>query len=299
MNDPKTSETQITPLESLSAQPAGDDCLVMIYPANSKPFGKRFVLREGRVGMGRGSENQIVLDMDIVSRNHCELRRHGLRWHLVDLGSTNGTYVNDEIIEELALRQGDLIKVGDTIFKYLSGSDVEAQYHETIYRMTIMDGLTDVHNKRYLMEALEREIPRARRHERPLALLMIDIDHFKKINDEYGHLAGDWVLKEIAQAMRARLRPDDILARYGGEEFVVMLPETPLEGAIHIAEDLRGIVERRVLSFEGESIRASISIGVAVLEKSWDALTFVRSADEYLYAAKNSGRNRVRYASKA
>ena len=136
------------------------------------------------------------------------------------------------------------MKVGPTIFKYLSGADVESQYHEEIYRMTIIDGLTQVHNKRYLYEALEREIIRARRHARELSFLMFDIDHFKKINDVHGHLAGDFVLKELARIVQGRIRRDEVFARYGGEEFAIVLPETDLEGAArarrqHAREDPR------------------------------------------------------------
>ena len=96
--------------------------------------------------------------------------------------------------------------------------------------MTIMDGLTNVHNKRYLLETLERELPRAMRHQRPLSLCMFDLDHFKQVNDTYGHIAGDYVLKEVAGVVRSRLRPDDVIARYGGEEFAVLLARDRAQG---------------------------------------------------------------------
>ena len=225
-------KTRVTPLDELKVPaPKGQDCLVTIYSSDSRLFGKRHVLSDEPLSVGRGSENSIVLENDSVSRRHARIEKRGRQWHVVDLDSTNGTFVNDEPITDYRLQRGDQVKVGDTILKFLSGSDVEAQYHETIYRMTIIDGLTGVHNKRYLVEALDREIPRARRHARPLSLMMFDIDHFKGINDNYGHLAGDYVLKELAGVVRSRLRPDDILGRYGGEEFAVILPETKLEGA--------------------------------------------------------------------
>jgi diguanylate cyclase (GGDEF)-like protein len=201
--------------------------------------------------------------------------------------------VNDELIEEYQLRRGDQIKIGDTIFKYLSGSDVEAQYHETIYRMTIMDGLTNVHNKRYLLETLERELPRAIRHQRPLSLCMFDLDHFKQVNDTYGHIAGDYVLKEVASVVRSRLRPDDVIARYGGEEFAVLLPETDLKGAQAIAEELRKLIAERVFEFEGERIPVTVSIGCTQLRGEDDAMKLVKAADVKLYEAKRGGRNRV------
>ena len=93
------------------------------------------------------------------------------------------------------MRDGDLLKIGNAIFKFLVGGNIETAYHEEIYRMTIIDGLTQAFNKRYFVENLEKEIPRCTRHQRPLSLVMFDIDHFKKINDEHGHLAGDYVLR--------------------------------------------------------------------------------------------------------
>src|SRR4029077_14156994 len=157
-------------------------------------------------------------------------------WWCVDDGSTNGSYVNEEqIMREARLDNGDRIKIGPTIFKFLSGQDVEAQYHEEIYRMTIIDGLTQVHVRRYLLESLDKELMRARRHSRDLSFLMADIDNFKNINDRHGHLVGDYVLKEVARLIQQRIRRDEVLARYGGEEFAIILPETTREGGRSLA----------------------------------------------------------------
>ncbi|MCA9610045.1 MAG: diguanylate cyclase [Myxococcales bacterium] len=286
-------KTRVTPLEELRPQTKGSDCLVVIYSSDARQFGKRYILGDEPLTMGRGQENRIVLDNDSVSRRHCRAEKRGAQWYVVDLDSTNGTYVNDQQVTELALRRGDQIKIGDTIVKFLSGSDLEAQYHETIYNMTIVDGLTGINNKRYLMEALEREIPRARRHQRPLSVVMFDIDHFKSINDNYGHLAGDYVLKELATLVKGRLRPDDVLGRYGGEEFCAALPETNLPGAVSIAEDLRRRIEERRFVFEGEVIPVTVSLGCSELDGEMDVLQLIKAADEKLYDAKRGGRNRV------
>ena len=288
-------KTRVTPLEELRPQRAGKDCLVVIYSGDQRQFGKRHVLTDDPLTIGRGSENRMVLDNDSVSRRHCRIERRNASWYVVDLDSTNGTYVNDVQVTEYQLRRGDQIKVGDTIVKFLSGSDLEAQYHETIYNMTIVDGLTQISNKRYTMEALEREISRARRHLRPLSVVMFDIDHFKHINDNYGHLAGDYVLKELATLCRSRLRPDDVLGRYGGEEFCAVLPETGLSGSAAIAEDLRLRIEERSFTFEGETIPVAVSLGCAELAGDMDLMGIIRSADEKLYEAKRGGRNRVCY----
>ena len=283
-----------TPIAGESGSKGGD-CLVVIYTKEPTLLGKRFVLDTSPMRVGRGAENHIVLDGDSVSRRHAHLEQRSAVWFAVDDSSTNGTYVNDEqIAREQSLTNGDRIKVGPTIFKYLSGQDVEAQYHEEIYRMTIIDGLTQAHVKRYLLEALEKEIVRARRHSRDLSFLMFDIDHFKKINDIHGHLAGDFVLKELAHIVQGRIRRDEVFARYGGEEFAIVLPETNLAGARALAEGLREKVEKSRFVFQNECIMVTISIGVWTLtERDRTNADLIRGADAKLYEAKRGGRNRV------
>jgi two-component system, cell cycle response regulator len=273
----------------------GNDCLVVIYTKEAGLLGKRFVLDDTVVRVGRGADNQIVLEGDSVSRRHAHFEKRQARWWAVDDGSTNGTYLNeDQIDKEAMLENADRIKVGPTILKYLSGADAEAKYHEEIYRMTIVDGLTQIHNKRYLNEALDREVLRARRHQRDLCVLMFDIDFFKRINDRFGHLAGDYVLRELAKVVQERIRRDEVLARYGGEEFCIVLPETPLPGAAALAEDLRERVDKHVFVFQGERMPVTISVGCALMSAAdRTAADLIQRADEKLYEAKRSGRNRV------
>ena len=296
-SDEKTRVTVVQkPLGGGDDGPKGNDCLVVIYTKEPALLGRRFVLDGSPIKIGRDErENHIVLEGDSVSRKHAQLEQRTGVWWCVDVGSTNGSYVNDEqIMRDSRLGNGDRIKIGPTIFKFLSGQDVEAQYHEEIYRMTIIDGLTQVHVKRYLLEALEKEIMRARRHARDLSFLMLDIDHFKKINDVHGHLAGDHVLKEVARLIQQRIRRDEVLARYGGEEFAVILPETTLEGARALAEGLRERIDQSRFVFQGEVIHVSMSIGVAILQDSDRTSTdLIKRADDKLYEAKRSGRNRV------
>jgi diguanylate cyclase (GGDEF)-like protein len=294
-SEEKTRVTAIVQKPVAPEGPSGGDCLVVIYTKEPSLLGKRFVLDVSPMRIGRGAENHIVLEGDSVSRRHAHIEQRGNVWWAVDDGSTNGTYINDEqISREMGLANGDRIKVGPTIFKYLSGQDVEAQYHEEIYRMTIIDGLTGAHVKRYLLEALEKEIIRARRHARDLSFMMFDIDHFKKINDYHGHLAGDFVLKELARIVQARIRRDEVFARYGGEEFAIILPETNLDGAKALSEGLREKVEASRFVFQGEQIHVTISIGVAVLqEQDRTSMDLIKNADTKLYEAKRGGRNRV------
>ncbi|MEM1029549.1 MAG: GGDEF domain-containing protein [Myxococcota bacterium] len=296
--DEKTRVTQVVrPVDGVDGDEDRTDCLVVIYTKEPTLLGKRFVLDESPTRVGRGSDMHVVLDSDSVSRRHAQFEVKGNGWTVADLGSTNGTYCNDEQLHrEILLRNGDRVKIGSTIFKFLSGADVEAQYHEEIYRLTIVDGLTQVHNKRYLYEALERELIRGRRHNRNLAVLMFDIDHFKRINDLHGHLAGDFVLKELARLVQSRIRRDEVFARYGGEEFCIILPETALEGAIELGERLRQQVDEHTFVFQQDQIKVTISVGCAVLDDTdRNAGELLKRADERLYEAKNSGRNRVCY----
>jgi diguanylate cyclase (GGDEF)-like protein len=294
--DEKTRVTQVVQ-RPVTEEASGNDCVVVIYTKEAGLLGKRFVLDKNPMRIGRGADNNIVLEGDSVSRRHAHIERRANRWYIVDDGSTNGTYLNEEQIpKEAALNNSDRVKVGPTILKFLSGADAEAKYHEEIYRMTIVDGLTQIHNKRYLYEALEREVLRARRHDRPLSLIIFDIDFFKRINDQYGHLAGDYVLRELARVVQGRIRRDEVFARYGGEEFVIVLPETPLEGAVSLAENLRARVAEHAFVFQNETIPTTISIGCALLiDSDKTATDLVQRADEKLYEAKRGGRNRVCY----
>lgn len=291
-------ETVITEIgkRPLPAAP-GNDSLVVIYAKEESLRGKRFKLEKSPLTIGRIPDNDVVLDDDAVSRRHAQVERRGESWFIVDVGSRNGTLHNEaELAREAALAHGDRIKIGSTIFKYLTGADAESAYFEEVFKLTITDGLTQVHNRRHFDEALEREFLRARRHARPLSLLVLDIDFFKRINDQYGHLAGDQVLRELASLVQGRVRRDETIARYGGEEFVVLLPETPLEGAVSLAENLRARIESHSFVFQGVTIPVTVSIGCATFAQS-DSTgpDLFRRADEKLYQAKQGGRNRVCY----
>jgi diguanylate cyclase (GGDEF)-like protein len=286
------NETVVTVITSLAERPAAKEaCLVVIY---GDDLGRKHNLDAPSILIGRSNTSDIQIDQESVSRNHAKILNTGKSVILRDLGSTNGTYVNDDLLDEHMLRDGDLIKVGRTIFKFLSGGNVENAYHEEIYRLTTIDGLTQIFNKRYFMEMLEREISRAHRYHRALSLMIFDIDHFKKVNDTYGHLAGDYVLRHLAATVKNNIRREDIFARYGGEEFAIVLPEIDLTGARHIADKLRKLVAATTFRFEDTDLPITISLGVAGLaEEPSEPTEFIRVADEKLYEAKQTGRNRV------
>jgi two-component system cell cycle response regulator len=290
-----TKVTRITALTDLLSEGAGEACLVQIY---GPTLGKKFVLDKPEIIIGRGESCEIVLELDNVSRVHCTflIRDEGVS--LRDNGSTNGTYLNNvEVRGDTPLRSGDLVKVGSAIFKFLFGGElgsIEAQYHEEIYRLTIIDGLTQVYNKRYLLEFLEREMARCHRYARALSLIFFDIDHFKMINDQHGHLAGDAVLRDLAGLVKTRVRKEECVGRYGGEEFTIVMPEAGPEKARRFADKLLHMVADHEFSFENNRIPVTISIGVAdMTAENTEPLQFIKAADTQLYKAKRDGRNRV------
>jgi two-component system cell cycle response regulator len=287
------NETVVTVISKISDQPINlDAALVVIYGLD---LGRKYDLAKSETVVGRASKADICVDQESVSRNHACITNTKKGVRIRDLGSTNGTFVNDGLVEgEQELRNGDLVKIGRTIFKFIAGGNVEAAYHDEIYRMKTMDGLTQVQNRRYFDEQLDREFSRSRRYERVLSLVMLDIDHFKHINDSHGHLAGDAVLKQLASTVKVKIRHEDVFARYGGEEFGIILPEIDLKGARQFAEKVRRLVEQQQFTFEKHKIPVTVSLGVALLKTEHRAAAdLVNAADEKLYEAKTSGRNRV------
>ena len=292
--DDETTTTNVTPirLDPSAAEAAlGDACLVVIYGPD---LGRRIALGYGDFAIGRSSRSDLPLEQESVSRNHARISRARDGWVLADLGSTNGTYVNDRAVQERKLADGDQIKIGRSILKFMTGNNIEASYHEEIYRLMTVDGLTQLFNRRYFNDALEREINRAKRYSRLLSLILFDLDFFKKKNDEFGHVAGDALLRQVATAALGKLRREDILARVGGEEFAVILPEIDVAGARITAEKLRRTIEETKFTFDDVVIPCTISVGTSQWGGAVDtSRDLYEKADEALYRAKNGGRNRV------
>ncbi len=271
----------------------GPPCLVVIY---GPLLARRFMLEKDEQTIGRSEESEVRIEDDSASRLHARLVVKDRRVTLVDLDSTNGTLVNEKPVHDCELRDGDLVQIGETIFKFLSGGNVETKYHQEMYKMTTVDGLTQAYNRRYFMEALEREVQRSRRYRRELCLAMIDLDLFKNINDTWGHLAGDHVLRETARIVADSIRHEDIFGRYGGEEFALLLPEVGLAGSLQVCERLRQRIEAMPFVFGKDDIRVTASFGLAstlALGDAPEVLALIDAADGKLYDAKNHGRNRV------
>jgi len=271
------------------------DCLVVVYQREGGA-GRSIKLDHLPLRIGRDPNNELVLADDGVSRRHARLERRSERIVLMDVGSTNGTLLNDaELSGIVELRTGDRIQIGATIFKYLSATDLEAALHEQIYSNATTDALTGMRSKRHLMDELGREFSRARRYNRTFCLLMIDIDHFKAVNDDYGHQLGDITLRAVAGNIMSCLPSDSLAARYGGEEFVVLLLETKLEDAVAIAERIRQAIAELTVSYRDTRLRVTVSIGCAEYSHGDESeLRLFERADQRMYAAKEAGRNAVR-----
>jgi len=259
-------------------------------------IGKMYRL-EHRIVLGRSPQCDVVIDEDGVSRRHAMLERtvEG-NVQLVDLESRNGTFVNGDAISRMTLRDGDKLQIGNTTILKLSYQDeMEEAMQRNLYESATRDPLTHAVNRRGFEEALDKELAFARRHGSDVSLLALDVDHFKRVNDTYGHAAGDLVLKRLAEIVSGTIRPEDTFARIGGEEFVVLLRGIARHEAFVWAERMRGAVERAVFDAGDVRIPVTISVGVATSRPAGNGSpkAILEAADAALYEAKRAGRNRV------
>jgi two-component system, cell cycle response regulator len=292
---------------------------------------KSLKLAKGRqYVIGRSGEAEIKLPDERVSRRHAALKWSGTGFSLVDLQSTNGTYVNGGKAGSIRLLDGDKIRIGPHDLQYVirSGSHesvpgpddtliFERKIHElaegsdnpetagkirelkryynqkrdSLSDMAFRDQLTGLFNRRYFDQKLQEEVDRSARYGRPLSLVMGDIDQFKGYNDDFGHQKGDEVLRTVADLLKASCRSSDVAARYGGEEMVLILPETDAEGALRVAEKARKIIEARAGDAADRTV--TISMGITSFGPGADGpAELIAAADRALYKAKNEGRNR-------
>jgi diguanylate cyclase (GGDEF)-like protein len=265
--------------------------------------GEMFRVGENALVVGRGEDAGIRLSDDAASRRHASLQVIDGHAFIEDLGSRNGTWINGERIEGARpLRDGDKIQIGSaTVLKFTFHDEYEETFQRRMFESSLRDPLTRAFNKRYLLGRLESEFRFAARHRQPLSLLLMDIDHFKRVNDAHGHLAGDQVLAAMARKIHDDIRNEDVFARYGGEEFAILCRSIEIDKAAAFAERLRRAVEGQEHVFEGERIHITVSIGVAGLPLAEphagdDPLELMAAADDALYAAKKAGRNRVHTA---
>jgi two-component system cell cycle response regulator len=263
-------------------------------------IGRDFRLRHKPMVIGRGTDADIRLPDDRASREHARVAFEGnagtddTTFVLTDLGSTNRTFVNSKPVDSIQLRAGDKIQIGDTILKFVVLDEIDARFHAEVRDRITYDQLTGLLTKESLYLAFERELERCLRYDLPLSVLMMDLDHFKSVNDTHGHLMGSHVLSEVGRIIRDGMRIADVAARYGGEEFVSYLAETDTGGAELAAERVRAAIEGHEFVLDEVRVRVTISIGISTAPLHGGTLKdLVGTADVALYRAKASGRNRV------
>jgi len=247
--------------------------------------------------IGRSPQADLHLAEDGVSRKHARICWSNGAYVLEDLGSQNGTFLGGKPVSVVQLRQGDLIRIGPTAtLRFCWMDEHQKNLLEELYESSVRDPLTGAFNRRHFAERLEAELAYAKRHGTALSLLLLDIDYFKKINDQYGHLEGDRVLGELTRACHRTLRTEDVLARYGGEEFAVLLRGVALDGAARAGERLRcSVADHVFIGSAPFSVSVSVSVGCASLSclKEASSNALIHLADQRLYEAKQAGRGRV------
>jgi diguanylate cyclase (GGDEF)-like protein len=283
----------------LTEDSSGEPILVMIAHPQLRGLGRRYYLKpDSIIQVGRSPECEIDFpDVPSMSREHARFGWDEDGVWVRDLDSTNGTFVNHRKIEgRCYLTSGDRLQFGEVHFKFLRELDVEAAYFDALHQLALQDGLTEIANKRRFDDEMAREFSRARRYERQLSLILFDVDDLKRVNDEHGHLTGDYVLQQIAQLVDKHMRREEVLARIGGDEFGILIPEVGAAGAETVARRLRENIAEQSFTpdFTQSEITVSCSFGIAELTTDMStAEELFNSADNALYDSKTAGRNRV------
>jgi diguanylate cyclase (GGDEF)-like protein len=295
----RLSKGDATLLQALGGD-SGQRCACLIVYSGTD-VGRRIALDRERTVLGRMPDCEAPIDSPGISRRHAELLAGPDVVLLCDLGSANGTHVNGLRLDApTPLRDGDLVRLGEVTLKFYDRLSLDAVLHDRIYRMATVDVGTEVYTRRYVLEVLEREVQRARRGGPPLSLVALDLDHFKAVNDRWGHNAGDLVLRQTAAIVQAAARGSDTVGRLGGEEFVVLMPDTDLASAAEAAERMRRSLAIRVITIDTPEVgppvlhRQTASVGVARFSAGMRSVRdLLGAADAMVYEAKREGRNRV------
>jgi two-component system cell cycle response regulator len=275
---------------------AAQACLVVLYAAGyPQLLGQRFALTQAVTALGRGEHNAITLHGDGISRSHARIEREGADFVLVDAGSTNGTFVRDESkrIERHTLRDGDQLLLGDAILVFLGDGELARKYRDAVAYISEHDALTRLGNRPHWLRQTEHGVLLARGEERPLSLLLLDIDHLARVNERVGQLGGNSVLASVADVLRAELGTHALLGRTAGGQFGVALPGRDLTACLELAEQVRRQVAARALEIRGEIVRVTLSVGAATLYRNTGSDELLEDAQAALLRAKAAGRDRV------
>jgi len=260
--------------------------------------GKRYKIRQGTTTLGRSRKADITLDDERISRIHCAVEWKGDKIIIKDRGSTNGTYVDSKKVKRARLRRGAPLQIGQSVMKVEYKNEAEIRLEDSLIQNASIDFLTGIFNRQFFMGRAAEEIAYARRHKTVMGFIMIDIDHFKQVNDTYGHQMGDAVLNQFATIVNKVKRTEDVFARYGGEEFIIMPRGEITPVGIHRqCERIRKAVNKFKFHFGEEQVRITVSIGFYLKKAdSTETLSFmdlISEADKALYLAKENGRNRT------
>jgi len=252
--------------------------------------------------LGRDPACHVTVDDSSVSRMHAASELSNGAYHITDLDSTNGSWINeDRLVSRVTLNGGEMIRLGNTILKFMLALDEEAQYHAVVHELMTHDPLTNTYNRGYLIPLLERELGKCQAQGSTLSVILLDIDEFKRVNDRYGHLIGDEVLRILCKRIRPILDGAHSLCRLGGDELVIVCPQSPLDMTVQLAEMIcREVAELPFVTQSGQ-LKITCSIGVTSTngESLPDVDTLLGAADKLLYRAKAQGRNCVHRASGA
>lgn len=279
--------------QSLHSSSRSEACFVV---QAGGPIGKMVTVGHG-ITIGRNAEADLCIPDNGVSRIHLRAKRtpDGLV-RIVDQGSRNGTFVNFSRVNSAVLENGDRIYIGTgAILRFCYADRLEEVFQRKLYDAALRDSLTGLYNRRHLMSQLETEVDLVNRHVTQLTAVLIDIDHFKMINDQHGHLIGDAVLQGLGEQLRISIRGSDFAARYGGEELVIVCRGAQAKSGVQLAKRLQQQLRERILVKDVPGLRVTFSAGVATAphESVHNAEDLLRMADEALYRAKRSGRNRI------
>jgi diguanylate cyclase (GGDEF)-like protein len=307
MTSDKTIRTKTIANPAISLKKGKPDT-AKVYPSlihyNGPDVGKRYILNQKVTDIGRSLSACISVADSSISRYHAIITADGDRFTIEDTDSVNGTYINDRKIKKHILNDQDVIQMGLLILKYLANNNIDSIIHDKIYQMATIDAHTQIFNKQYILNTLDLEFNISKESGQPLSVIYYDLDFFKRVNDQYGHAAGDYVLQENAKMIKQVIGNDGIFGRFGGEEFVAILPNTPLEAATKIAEIIRHRCEIQRIEIEHESNdktlvsvhKQTISAGVAEISIGMQSASdLLKRSDKNLYISKQEGRNRITY----
>ena len=293
MERTSTGDLEATELVDIDPIQKGDSPALLSLIIGPKQWvGKTWTLTKNQTFGRDKSKADVYIPDNSLSREHIRILFSASEVQAQDLGSTNGSFLNNQKMDPektYTLKHSDILRLGEIVFKYIASGNIEARSIFQVQDQMYTDSLCQIHNRKY-MEDKGQEMIRQKKH---VSFISFDLDHFKKVNDQYGHIGGDFILTCVSSLVRNSIRKSDIFCRMGGEEFSLMM-ECDKETALQLAEEIRSKIAGEVFEFEDQGITVSVSLGVAEIQeadKSWKDL--YKRADKALYKSKQEGRNRV------